>query len=120
MTKYLVTGGSGFIGVNLVKSLLMQGDSVRVIDNLTTGTLRNIMPFLNDIEFVEGDIRDFQTMARVMKGINIVLHQAALPSAPRSIVDPLTSNDVNVTGTLNVSIAARDAGVRRLLAASSS
>lgn len=120
MKKYLVTGGAGFIGVNLVKSLLVQGHSVRVIDNLATGSLCNVMPFLNDIEFIEGDIRDLQTLSRIMKSIDVVLHQAALPSVPRSIVDPLASNDVNVTGSLNVLVAARDAGVRRVVIASSS
>jgi UDP-glucose 4-epimerase len=118
--KYLITGGAGFIGTNLVEALLRQGKHVRVLDNLATGRIENIARFLHDIEFVEADIRDLGAVREAVAGVEVVLHQAALPSVPRSVADPLTSNTVNVNGTLNVLVAARDAGVRRVVAASSS
>jgi UDP-glucose 4-epimerase len=117
---YLVTGGAGFVGSNLVAALLRQGKTVRVLDNLATGRLENIEPFLADIDFIEDDIRDLDAVRRAVVGIDVVLHQAALPSVPRSVADPLTSNEVNITGTLNVLVAARDASARRVVAASSS
>jgi nucleoside-diphosphate-sugar epimerase len=112
MALYLVTGGAGFIGSHLVDALLGQGDRVRVLDNFSTGKRRNLAHILNQIELQEGDIRDTRAVQEAMCGVNYVLHQAALPSVPRSVMDPLGSNDVNVVGTLNVLIAARDAGVR--------
>ncbi len=120
MHTYLVTGGAGFIGTNLVKALLAHGKRVRVLDNLATGRFDNMAPFLSDIEFIAGDIRDAACVRRAMAGIDVVLHQAALPSVPRSVADPLTTHEVNVGGTLNVLIAARDAKVQRVVAASSS
>lgn len=120
MQKYLVTGGAGFIGSNIVRRLLEQGRAVRVLDNFSTGKRENLHAVQADIELVEGDIRDRDCVNRAMQGVEVVLHQAALPSVPRSVEDPLTSNEVNVTGTLHILLAARDAGVRRVVAASSS
>lgn len=120
MQTFLVTGGAGFIGTNLVKALLEQGKRVRVLDNFATGKRENLAPFLKDIELIEGDIRDVDCVHRAVVGVEVVLHQAALPSVPRSVADPRTTNEVNVTGTLNVLLAARDAGVQRVVAASSS
>jgi len=117
---FLVTGGAGFIGSHLVEELVKQGQRVRVIDNLSTGKKENIEPSLKEIEFVEGDIRDLELVKEAMDGVDYVLHQAAVPSVPRSVKDPLTSNSVNVEGTLNILIAARDAGVKRVIYASSS
>jgi len=117
---YLVTGGAGFIGSHLVEELVKQGQRVRVIDNLSTGKKENIKPFLGEIEFVEGDIRDLELVRAAMDGVEYVLHQAAVPSVPRSVKDPLTSNSVNVEGTLNILVAARDADVKRVVYASSS
>ena len=118
--KYLVTGGAGFIGSNLVLELLKRGESVSVLDNFSTGRRGNIQNVLDEIELIEGDIRAPSTVARAVAGVDYVLHQAALPSVPRSIADPVTANEVNVTGTLNVLLAARDAGVKRVVFASSS
>lgn len=120
MSNYLVTGGAGFIGSNLVEELLTRGQSVRILDNFATGSRDNIYPFLNDIEVIEGDIRSLSTVFRAIDGVDFVLHQAALPSVPRSINDPVTTNEVNVTGTLNLLMAARDRGVQRVVFASSS
>lgn len=119
-SSYLVTGGAGFIGSNIVAELLKRGESVRVFDNFATGKRENLAPFAKDIELHEGDLRDEAAVARAVKGCDFVLHQAALGSVPRSVTDPVTTNEVNVRGTLNVLIAARDAGVRRVVAASSS
>lgn len=118
--KTLVTGGAGFIGSNLVRRLLADGNEVRVIDNLATGRSSNLDAVRSDIEFIEADIRDSYATARAVSGTEVVFHQAALPSVPRSVNDPLTSNAVNVEGTLNVLLAARDAGTRRVVTASSS
>lgn len=117
---YLVTGGAGFIGSNLVEALLKRGEDVRVLDNLSTGKRVNLRPFWEMIEWVEGDIQDPETCQKAMKGIEIVLHQEALPSVPRSIADPVLTNEVNVTGTLNLLCAARDVAVKRFVYASSS
>jgi nucleoside-diphosphate-sugar epimerase len=117
---YLVTGGAGFIGSNLVEALVNKKQPVRVLDNLATGKKENLRPFLEMIEWVEGDIRDVKVCQRAMKGVQIVLHQAALASVPRSIADPSLTNEVNVTGTLNLLCAARDAGIRRFVYAASS
>ena len=117
---FLVTGGAGFIGSNLVEELLKRGHAVRVVDNFSTGRRCNLEPFLKDIELVEGDIRSLDDLRSAFKGSDFVLHQAALPSVPRSIADPATTHDVGATGTLNVLIAARDCGVKRVVYASSS
>jgi UDP-glucose 4-epimerase len=116
--KILVTGGAGFIGSNLVHALLERGDDVRVLDNFSTGHRRNLIGA--DVELVEGDLRSFERVSTATKGVEVVYHEGAMPSVPRSIQDPLTSNAVNVEGTLNVILAARDHGVRRLVFASSS
>lgn len=117
---YLVTGGAGFIGSNLVEELLRRGEKVRVLDNFATGKRENLAPFLDRIELVEGDLRSYHQVRDAVSGVDVVLHQAALPSVPRSVRDPITSDDVNVHGTLTLLHAARDAGVRRLTYASSS
>jgi UDP-N-acetylglucosamine/UDP-N-acetyl-alpha-D-glucosaminouronate 4-epimerase len=116
--KALVTGGAGFIGSNLARALLERGDEVRVLDNFSTGNRRNLEPL--DADLVEGDLRSYERVAAAVNGVEVVFHQGALPSVPRSIQDPLTSSAVNVEGTLNVLLAARDAGVRRVVFASSS
>ena len=118
--RYLVTGGAGFIGSHIVERLARGGHNVRVIDNLSTGKKENLEPVLSKIEFIESDVRDLELLREAMDGIDYVLHQAAIPSVPRSVEDPLTTNSVNVEGTLNVVVAARDAGVKRLVYASSS
>jgi UDP-glucose 4-epimerase len=120
MTKCLVTGGAGFIGSHLVDELLAQGHEVRTIDNFSTGDRRNLLHISQAVEIVEGDLRSFERVATAVQGCEIVFHQAALPSVPRSVQDPLTSAAVNTTGTLNVLLAARHAGVRRVIYASSS
>lgn len=118
--RVLVTGGGGFIGSNLVERLLADGAEVRVLDNFATGHRANLSDFADSIELIEGDIQSYERVHNAVRGCEIVYHQAALPSVPRSIQDPLTSSAVNVTGTLNVLLAARDEGVRRVVAASSS
>ncbi|GIV44250.1 MAG: epimerase [Bacteroidia bacterium] len=120
MTRYLVTGGAGFIGSNIVEELLKRGDFVRVLDNFSTGRRSNLEPFKNDIDLIEGDIRSYHVVQKACQGIDFVLHQAALPSVPRSIFDPITSNDVNVNGTLNILHAAKESNVKRVVYASSS
>lgn len=117
---YLVTGGAGFIGSHLVDALLASGKRVRVLDNFSTGRRENLLHVSHDIELIEGDLRSYERVHAAVVGSDVVLHLGALPSVPRSIQDPLTSNAVNVTGTLNVLLAARDAGVRRAVFASSS
>jgi len=99
--KFLVTGGAGFICSNIVAELLKRGESIRVLDNFSTGRRQNLIPYINDIELIEGDIRSYNTVANAINGVEVILHQAALPSVPRSINDPITNNDVNVGGTLN-------------------
>ncbi|MEI7482941.1 MAG: SDR family oxidoreductase [Elusimicrobiota bacterium] len=117
---WVVTGGAGFIGSNITEELVRRGETVRVFDNFSTGKKENLSPFLNKIQLVKGDIRNPEHLKKAMKGAAYVLHQAALRSVPRSVDNPVDSNEVNVTGTLNVLMAARDAGVRRLVYASSS
>ncbi|MBN2365434.1 MAG: NAD-dependent epimerase/dehydratase family protein, partial [Calditrichaeota bacterium] len=118
--KYLVTGGAGFIGSNLSEALLQRGHSVRILDNFATGRRENIAPFLDEIELFEGDLRSYHIVRDAVDGMDFVLHQGALPSVPRSIKDPITTNQVNVEGTLNILDAAADAGVKRVVFASSS
>jgi len=120
LAHYLVTGGAGFIGSHLVEELMRRGESVRVFDNFSTGTLENIEPWRDRIECVEGDTRDSQAVDAAMEGIDYVLHQAALPSVPRSVKDPITTDAVNVGGTLNVLWAAHGKKVKRVVFASSS
>ncbi len=119
MPTYLVTGGAGFIGSNLVEALLERGITVRVLDNLSTGRRSNVQHLMNDIEFIEGDIRSMETVNAAARGVEVVFHEAALVSVPASVEDPVMANEMNVTGTLNVLVAARDAGARRLVLASS-
>jgi len=120
MSKYLVTGGAGFIGSNIVEELVAMGEEVVVLDNLSTGYRDNIEEFIGDIDLIEGDIRDAEAVGKAMAGVDYVLHQAALASVPRSIDDPVLVNDVNTNGTLNVLEQARKAGVRSLVYAASS
>jgi len=120
LTKFLVTGGAGFIGSNTVEELLNLGHEVKVLDNLLTGKKENISEFINDIEFIKDDIKDLETVRKSVKGVEYVIHLAALGSVPRSVKDPILTNEVNVNGTLNVLIASRDEGVKRLVYSSSS
>ena len=121
-SKVLVTGGAGFIGSNLCEKLLEIGAEVTCLDNLATGHKHNIEPFLENpnFQFIEGDIRDLETCVRATKNQDFVLHEAALGSVPRSINDPITSNDVNVSGFLNMLVASRDNGIKRFVYAASS
>jgi UDP-N-acetylglucosamine/UDP-N-acetyl-alpha-D-glucosaminouronate 4-epimerase len=118
--KILVTGGAGFIGSNIVEELLKRRHFVRILDNFSTGRRENLKRFQNDVELFEGDVRSYHTVNQAVKGVDVILHQAALPSVPRSINDPITSNEVNVGGTINILDAARDHNVRRVVFASSS
>jgi len=118
--KYLVTGGAGFIGSHLVESLVKQGQDVRVLDNFLTGKRENIAEFLDKIDLIEGDIRDFGTCEQALNGVDYVLHQAALPSVPRSIADPVLTNAINVVGTLNLLVASKETTVKKIIFASSS
>ncbi|MCX6032766.1 MAG: SDR family oxidoreductase [Chloroflexi bacterium] len=120
MAIYLVTGGAGFIGSHIVDELVQRGERVKVLDDFSTGRRENLLGARGQIELFEGDIRNRQVVQLAMQGVDYVLHQAALPSVPRSVADPLTTNEVNVTGTLNVLVAAREARVRRVVYASSS
>ena len=120
MTRVLVTGGAGFIGSNLVAALLERGDEVRVLDNFSTGSRANLGALGREVEVVEGDLRSYERVHTAVRGTEVVFHQGALGSVPRSVQDPLTSTAVNVEGTLNVLLAARDEGIRRVVAASSS
>lgn len=120
MAVYLVTGGAGFIGSNIAARLVKNKEQVRIIDNFSTGKRENIAEFSDDIEIVEADIFDIDSVREAVKGVDYVLHQAALPSVARSVTDPIRANEVNITGTLNILVAARDAGVKRLVYASSS
>jgi nucleoside-diphosphate-sugar epimerase len=117
MARVLVTGGAGFIGSNLVRGLLDAGDEVRVLDNFSTGNRANLESV--DIEIVEGELRSYERVHNAVRGMDVVYHLGALGSVPRSVQDPLTSSAVNVEGTLNVLLAARDEGVRRVVFSSS-
>ena len=120
MKRALVTGGAGFIGSHLVEGLLARGYVVRVLDNLATGRRENLARLLDQIDLLEGDVRNLTTVHTAMRKVDVVFHQAALPSVARSVTNPLESNEVNITGTLNVLVAARDAGVKRVVNAASS
>jgi nucleoside-diphosphate-sugar epimerase len=119
MANYLVTGGAGFIGSHLCEELVGRGERVRVVDSLITGKRQNLA-HLPDVEFLQGDLADMDVARRAVQGVEYVLHQAAIPSVPRSVEDPVTSNRANVDASLNVLVAARDAGVRRFVYAGSS
>ncbi|NVO01744.1 MAG: SDR family oxidoreductase [Bacteroidetes bacterium] len=120
--RYLVTGGAGFIGSNIVKELLSRGKVVRVLDNFSTGKRENLDEFKSNpsFELIEGDLRSYHTVRYATDGIDFVLHQGALPSVPRSINDPITTNEVNISGTLNILEASKDCRVKRVVFASSS
>jgi UDP-N-acetylglucosamine/UDP-N-acetyl-alpha-D-glucosaminouronate 4-epimerase len=118
MAKVLVTGGAGFIGSNLVRALIERGDAVRVLDNFSTGNRENLAGL--EIEVVEGELRSYERVHNAVRSVEVVYHLGALGSVPRSVQDPLTSNAVNVEGTLNVLLAARDEGIRRVVFSSSS
>ncbi len=119
MAHYLVTGGAGFIGSHLCEELIRRGERVRVVDSLITGKRQNLA-HLPQVEFLQGDLADIDVARRAVQGIEYVLHQAAIPSVPRSVEDPVTSNRANIDASLSVLVAARDAGVRRVVYAGSS
>ena len=119
MAQYLVTGGAGFIGSHLAEELIRRGERVRIVDSLITGKRQNLA-HLQQAEFLEGDLADFEVAQRAVQGVDYVLHQAAIPSVPRSVLDPITSNRANIDASLNVLVAARDAAVRRVVYAASS
>jgi nucleoside-diphosphate-sugar epimerase len=118
--KALVTGGAGFIGSHIATRLIADGHEVRVLDNFSTGNRSNLAAFEGDFDLIEGDMQSYERAHNAVQGCEVVFHQAALPSVPRSIQDPLTSNAANVVGTLNILLASRDSGVRRVVFASSS
>ena len=118
--RYLVTGGAGFIGSHLVEHLIDVGEEVVVLDDLSTGREQNMAPFMGRVEFIKGTILDPAVCARATRGVDYVLHQAAIPSVPRSVADPVGTHEANATGTLNMLIAARDAKVKRFVYAASS
>jgi len=134
MSKYLVTGGAGFIGSNIAEELIKRGEKVRILDNFSTGKRETVTELLQiaestsqiqpeikpNLEIIEGDIRSYHIVREAVDGVDYILHQAALPSVPRSVKDPITSNEVNVMGTLNILNAAREVGVKRIVYASSS
>ena len=119
MALYLVTGGAGFIGSHLCEELARRGETVRVVDSLITGKRANLA-HVPGVEFIEGDLADFAVATRAVRGVDYVLHQAAIPSVPRSVEDPITSNRANIDASLNLLVAARDAGVKRVVYAGSS
>ncbi len=118
--RYLVTGGAGFIGSHIAEALLDQGESVRVLDNLATGRETNLAALQGRAQLIRGDLRNLEAVRAAVEGVEVVFHQGALASVPRSIADPVTSLEININGTQNVLQAARDAGVRRVVYASSS
>lgn len=120
MATYLVTGGAGFIGSNVIAELVRRGETVRALDNLATGHIENLASVKGKIEWHEADIRNLEMIRPDFEGVDYIIHLAAIPSVPRSVEDPLTSNAVNIDGTLNVLLAARDAGARRVVFSASS
>jgi nucleoside-diphosphate-sugar epimerase len=120
MAVYVVTGGGGFIGSHIVENLVRQRNTVKVIDNFSTGKRENVGAFKNDVEIIEADLAETKNLAQFLKGADYVIHQAAIPSVPKSILDPFKSHDANVNGTLNLLLACRDVGVKRVVYASSS
>ena len=127
MARYTVTGGAGFIGSHLAEELLRRGHTVRVVDDFRTGKRQNVEAAARgadrtaaDVELIEGDLAELEVAHRAAAGADYVLHQAAIPSVPRSVKDPISSNRANIDGTLNILVAARDAGVKRLVFAGSS
>jgi nucleoside-diphosphate-sugar epimerase len=120
VASYLITGGAGFIGSHLAEALVRRGDQVRVVDNFSTGNPKNLDAVRTKVDLLEGDLSDPEVCRSAVEGIDYVLHQAAIPSVPRSVKDPLASNRANVDAALNVLVAARDAGVKRLVYAGSS
>src|SRR5205085_9119178 len=120
MATYLITGVAGFIGSALARAVLAQGDQVRGIDNLSTGRRENVAEILQRIDFREADLHDLQALYEACRGVDYVLHEAAIPSVPKSVLDPLGSNRANLDGTVNVLMAARDAKVKRVVYAASS
>ena len=120
MAVYVVTGGGGFIGSHIVENLVRQRNTVKVIDDFSTGKRANVEAFKNDVEIIEADLAETKNLTQFLKGTDYVIHQAAIPSVPKSILDPLKSHNANVNGTLNLLLACRDAGVKRVVYASSS
>jgi UDP-glucose 4-epimerase len=120
MATYLVTGGAGFIGSHIAETLVQLGETVKVLDNLATGSQDNMASFIDHVEFIEADITNLDSIKGAFKGVDYVMHQAAIPSVPRSVADPVLCHHACATGTLNVLIAARDAGVKRFVYAASS
>ncbi|QQK75701.1 SDR family oxidoreductase [Salicibibacter cibarius] len=120
MTRYLVTGGAGFIGSHLVHSLVSKGAHVKVLDKFITGKKRHLQDVFNDIELIEGDFTDPETIKKAVQNVDVIFHQGAMPSVPKSIKDPIATNQANVTGTLQLLHAAVKAGVRRFIYAASS
>ncbi len=120
MTRYLVTGGAGFIGSHLVHRLVRDGHGVRVLDNLSTGHRKNLTDVMDRIDFIEGDLRRLEDCHRACQGVEVVFHQAALPSVPRSVDDPVSFHANNIDGTFHLLLAAREAGCRRVIYAASS
>lgn len=120
MDRYLVTGGAGFIGSHVAEKIATKGFFVRILDNFLTGKEENIASFLDDVELLRGDIRDLEVCREAVKDVDYVLHQAALPSVPRSVEDPLLTNSINIEGTLNILLASKEASVQKVVFASSS
>jgi len=120
MAAYVVTGGGGFIGSHIVEELICRGETVKVVDDFSTGKRENLEPFKQKAEIIEADIAETKDLPRTLKGVDYVIHQAAIPSVPKSILDPVKSHNANVNGTLNLLLACRDAGVKRVVYASSS
>jgi nucleoside-diphosphate-sugar epimerase len=120
MSVYLVTGGAGFIGSNIVEELVRRGERVRILDNFSTGKMENVASFQEGIELIEGDLRHLDTVRQATEDVDYILHQGAIPSVPKSIDGPLDTDESNVRGTLNLLVAARDSGVKKVMYASSS